>query len=102
MYAIFDTSMGKIVCELYPKEAPQAVKNFTALAQGELGWMDPKSKEIVKKPLYNGTVFHRVIPNFMIQGGDPLGNGTGGPGFKFEDEFVVSLNFHVDFLLAKP
>jgi len=93
LYATLDTSLGKIVCELYPLEAPLTVGYFTKLAKGELGWMDPRTKEIEKKPLYNGTIFHRVIPNFMIQGGDPLGNGTGGPGFKFDDEFSDKLKF---------
>jgi len=85
--------MGKIVCELYPEVAPLTVKNFVGLAKGEQPWQDPKSKDIVKKPLYSGTIFHRVIPNFMIQGGDPLGNGTGGPGYKFEDEFSDKVLF---------
>jgi peptidyl-prolyl cis-trans isomerase A (cyclophilin A) len=85
-YATLDTSLGKIVCELYPDVAPLTVRNFVGLASGTQPWEDPKSKEIVKKPLYNGTIFHRVIPNFMIQGGDPLGTGIGGPGYKFEDE----------------
>lgn len=93
LYSTFDTSLGKIVCELYPLEAPMTVGYFTKLAKGEIGWMDPKTKEIEKKPLYNGTIFHRVIPGFMIQGGDPLGNGTGGPGFKFDDEFSDKLKF---------
>jgi len=94
LYATFDTSMGKIVCELYPNEAPVTVGYFTKLAKGEIGWMDPNKKEIEKKPLYNGTIFHRVIPDFMIQGGDPLGNGMGGPGFKFSDEFSDKLKFN--------
>ncbi len=93
LYATFDTSLGKIVCELYPDIAPITVRNFVGLANGEQPWEDPKTKEIVKRPLYNGTVFHRVIPNFMIQGGDPLGNGTGGPGYKFEDEFSDKVTF---------
>jgi peptidyl-prolyl cis-trans isomerase A (cyclophilin A) len=92
-YATLDTSLGKIVCELYPDVAPLTVRNFVGLANGEQPWQDPKSKEIVKKPLYSGTVFHRVIPDFMIQGGDPLGNGTGGPGYKFEDEFSDKVLF---------
>jgi len=92
-FAALDTSMGKIVCELYPEVAPLTVKNFVGLAKGEQPWQDPKSKDIVKKPLYSGTIFHRVIPNFMIQGGDPLGNGTGGPGYKFEDEFSDKVLF---------
>ena len=93
LYAVFDTSLGKIVCELYQLDAPVTIGYFTKLAKGELGWMDPKTKEIEKKPLYDGTIFHRVIPDFMIQGGDPLGNGTGGPGFKFDDEFSDKLKF---------
>ncbi|OGC32505.1 hypothetical protein A2311_02520 [candidate division WOR-1 bacterium RIFOXYB2_FULL_48_7] len=93
MYAILDTSLGQIVCELYPDKAPMTVKNFVGLAKGELPWQDPKTKEIEAKPLYNGTVFHRVIPNFMIQGGDPKGNGTGGPGYQFDDE-ISDLKFN--------
>jgi peptidyl-prolyl cis-trans isomerase A (cyclophilin A) len=93
-YATLDTSLGKIVCELYPEVAPLTVKNFVGLAKGEQPWQEPKKKEIVKnKPLYSGTIFHRIIPNFMIQGGDPLGNGTGGPGYKFEDEFSDKVLF---------
>ena len=95
LYATFDTSMGKIVCELYPEIAPLTVKNFVGLAKGEQPWLDPEKKEIVKTPLYNGTVFHRVIPNFMIQGGDPLGTGLGGPGYKFGDEFSDKVKFDV-------
>src|SRR5213082_762532 len=86
--AIFHTSVGDLTCELFLKEAPKTVGNFIGLATGSKEWKNP---EIHKReqgvPLYNGTIFHRVIPNFMIQGGDPLGNGTGGPGYKFEDEF---------------
>ncbi len=100
MYAELDTSMGKITCELYPKSAPIAVKSFTGLAQGQIEWRDPASGEVVKKPLYDGTVFHRVIPGFMIQGGDPLGNGTGGPGYRFRDEFDPSLTFSAPGMLA--
>lgn len=92
-YATLDTSLGKIVCELYPDIAPLTVRNFVGLANGQQPWEDPKTKEIVKKPLYNGTIFHRVIPDFMIQGGDPLGNGTGGPGYKFDDEFSDKILF---------
>jgi peptidyl-prolyl cis-trans isomerase A (cyclophilin A) len=80
------TSMGDIRCTLRPEEAPNSVLNFVQLAKGEKEWTDPKSGEKTKKPLYDGTIFHRVIPDFMIQGGDPLGNGTGGPGYEFEDE----------------
>lgn len=94
LYATFDTSMGKIVCELFQQKAPITVNNFIALAKGEKEWTDPNSSEKTKKPLYNGTIFHRVIPNFMIQGGDPLGSGMGGPGYQFVDEFDDSLTFN--------
>ena len=93
VYAVLDTSLGKITCQLFPDKAPLTVKNFVGLAEGTQPWSDPKTKEIVKKPLYNGTVFHRVIPDFMIQGGDPLGSGMGGPGYKFDDEFTDDLVF---------
>ncbi len=86
LYATFDTSAGKIGVRLLPGEAPKTVKNFTELAEGKREWTDPKTGQKVKRPLYDGTVFHRVIPGFMIQGGDPLGNGIGGPGYKFENE----------------
>lgn len=91
MHAIFETSLGKITIELFDKEAPKTVANFVGLAEGTKEWKDNKSGKMVKKPLYNGTIFHRVIPNFMIQGGDPAGNGTGGPGFNFDDEFSMKL-----------
>jgi len=92
-YAILDTTLGQITVELFPKEAPITVKNFIELAKGEKEWKDPATGELVKRPLYNGTVFHRVIPEFMIQGGDPRGNGMGGPGYKFGDEFADNLKF---------
>ncbi|MBI3950108.1 MAG: peptidylprolyl isomerase [Acidobacteria bacterium] len=92
-YATLETSMGVIKCELYPDKAPKTVVNFVGLAQGTKEWTDPRTKEKVKKPLYDGLTFHRVIPNFMIQGGDPLGNGTGDSGYKFEDEFDPTLTF---------
>jgi len=100
MYAVFETSMGSITCELYPDKAPITVKNFVGLAKGEITWIDPKTKESTNKPLYDGTVFHRVIPDFMIQGGDPLGLGIGGPGYRFEDEFDPTLNFDETGMLA--
>ncbi len=92
MFATFETSMGKFKAELFPSKAPKTVENFVGLSKGTKEWTDPKSGKKEKKPLYNGTVFHRVIPGFMIQGGDPMGNGTGGPGYKFEDEFDPSLH----------
>jgi len=85
-YATFDTTMGKIVCRLFEKEAPNTVKNFTDLAQGKRDWSDNISGKKGPGPLYNGTIFHRVIPDFMVQGGDPSGTGMGGPGYKFADE----------------
>ena len=86
MYAIFDTTEGQIVCRLFDKDAPKTVQNFTDLAEGKRDWTHPVSKKKSKDKLYDGTVFHRVIPNFMIQGGDPAGTGFGGPGYQFEDE----------------
>src|SRR5688500_17334532 len=91
VYATLKTTMGDIVIELYEDKAPKTVANFIALASGTKEWTDPKTGEKVKRPLYSGTIFHRVIPGFMIQGGDPLGNGTGGPGYRFEDEFHPDL-----------
>ncbi len=91
VYATLKTSMGDIVVHLFEDKAPKTVANFIGLATGTKEWTDPKTGEKVKRPLYNGTIFHRVIPGFMIQGGDPLGNGTGGPGYKFEDEFSPEL-----------
>ena len=91
LYATLKTSMGDIVLLLYADKAPKTVANFVDLATGAKQWTDPKTGEKVKRPLYNGTIFHRVIPGFMIQGGDPLGNGTGGPGYRFKDEFYPDL-----------
>lgn len=90
-YAVFDTTMGKIVCRLFEKEAPQTVANFIGLAEGTREWTDPKTGQKVKRPFYDGLIFHRVIPDFMIQGGDPRGDGTGGPGYQFGDEFSPAL-----------
>ncbi|MCC7387035.1 MAG: peptidylprolyl isomerase [Deltaproteobacteria bacterium] len=89
--AKIETNQGVMVAELFEAKAPRTVANFVGLARGTRPWQDPKSGEWVKKPLYDGLAFHRVIPDFMIQGGDPLGNGTGGPGYKFPDEFDPSL-----------
>ena len=86
MYATFKTSEGTIVCKLFDKEAPKTVTNFVELAEGKRDWSDRVSSKKGPGPLYNGTIFHRVIPDFMIQGGDPSGTGMGGPGYKFEDE----------------
>jgi len=86
LYATLKTSEGNIVCRLFEKEAPKTVKNFVDLAEGKRDWQDNVSGKKGPGPLYNGTVFHRVIPQFMIQGGDPSGTGMGGPGYRFEDE----------------
>jgi peptidyl-prolyl cis-trans isomerase A (cyclophilin A) len=91
LFATFKTSMGDIKVRLFEDKAPKTVENFVGLATGTKEWTDPKTGQKVKRPLYNGTLFHRVIPNFMIQGGDPLGRGTGGPGYKFADEFSPDL-----------
>ncbi len=90
MTATFDTSKGTFKVRLLPEHAPTTVKNFVELATGHREWTDPRDGQRKAEPLYDGTVFHRVIPNFMIQGGDPKGTGTGGPGYQFEDEFPPS------------
>jgi len=84
--ATFVTSMGQFTVRLMPEHAPKTVANFTELATGQREWTDPRTGQRSTDRLYDGTVFHRVIPDFMIQGGDPLGRGTGGPGYMFEDE----------------
>jgi peptidyl-prolyl cis-trans isomerase A (cyclophilin A) len=86
--AHFTTTEGKFTVELFEKDAPKTVANFVGLADGTKEWTDPKSGTKMKKPFYDGLIFHRVIPDFMIQGGDPLGTGTGDPGYKFADEFT--------------
>ncbi len=91
LYAHFTTSDGKFTVKLFDAEAPKTVANFVGLADGSKDWTDPRTGQTGKKPYYNGTVFHRVIDGFMIQGGDPLGQGTGGPGYKFADEFHPKL-----------
>jgi peptidyl-prolyl cis-trans isomerase A (cyclophilin A) len=85
-YATIETNQGTIVCKLFENDAPKTVANFTELAEGKREWKDGVSGKKGPGPLYNGTIFHRVIPDFMIQGGDPSGTGMGGPGYKFEDE----------------
>jgi peptidyl-prolyl cis-trans isomerase A (cyclophilin A) len=92
-YAVFETSHGKITCRLFPEQAPVTVENFAGLARGTKEFTDPKSGQKVKRPFYDGLIFHRVIPDFMIQGGCPLDSGTGGPGYQFKDEFVDGLGF---------
>ena len=90
-YAIFETSQGTITCRLFEKEAPKTVANFVGLAEGTKEFTDPRTGEKTKRRFYDGLVFHRVIPKFMIQGGCPLGNGTGDPGYRFADEFHPTL-----------
>jgi peptidyl-prolyl cis-trans isomerase A (cyclophilin A) len=98
---VFDTSMGRITCQFYQKQAPKTVANFIGLAEGTKDWTDPATqKKMHGKRLYDGTIFHRVIPEFMIQGGDPMGTGMGDPGYAFEDEFDPALNFDVPGRLA--
>jgi len=91
--AIIETTDGNITCTLFPDKAPLTVANFIALANGTKAWKNPKTGQMVHTPLYDGTICHRVIPNFMIQCGDPAGNGSGGPGYEFKDEFSSDLTF---------
>ncbi|HEY3446713.1 MAG TPA: peptidylprolyl isomerase [Myxococcales bacterium] len=100
IYATMQTSMGDITLKLFTKDAPKTVENFVALATGERQWVHPRTSQKMDAPLYDGTTFHRVIPNFMIQGGDPRGDGTGGPGYEFEDEFKSGRKFDKPCLLA--
>src|ERR1017187_1462926 len=98
---VMDTSMGRITCQFFQKQAPVAVANFIALADGSKDWTDPGTKKLRHhKPLYDGTTFHRVIPEFMIQGGDPIGTGMGDPGYTFNDEFDPNLGFDLAGRLA--
>lgn len=93
-FVVMDTSMGRITCQFYQKQAPNAVANFIALAEGTKDWTDPVTGKVQHhKRYYDGTTFHRVIPEFMIQGGDPAGTGMGGPGYAFNDELDPNLNF---------
>ena len=93
-FVLMDTSMGRITCQFYQKQAPNAVANFIGLAKGTKDWTDPATKRVEHhKPYYDGTIFHRVIPQFMIQGGDPTGTGMGDPGYIFDDEVDPALNF---------
>lgn len=90
-HATFDTSEGTFKVRLFDDKAPKTVANFTGLAEGTQEWTDPKSRQPVKRPFYDGLIFHRVIDGFMLQGGCPLGTGTGGPGYQFADEFGPGL-----------
>jgi peptidyl-prolyl cis-trans isomerase A (cyclophilin A) len=98
--ATLHTNHGDIIVELFPNHAPKTVANFVELATGKREWVDPRTGTKSTANLFDGTVFHRVIANFMIQGGDPLGTGTGGPGYRFADEFHPELNFDRPYLLA--
>ncbi len=99
--ALIDTSLGRLTCKLYDKQAPVTVANFIGLATGTKDWVDPKTlKKMHGQPFYSGTTFHRVIPSFMIQGGDRMGDGTGDPGYFFEDEIDPALTFNVPGRLA--
>src|SRR5690606_6058056 len=91
VYAQFETTLGNFTIELFETQAPKTVANFVGLAEGTKEWSDPKTGEKHTKPFYDGIIFHRVIDGFMIQGGDPLGQGHGGPGYQFEDEFHAEL-----------
>jgi peptidyl-prolyl cis-trans isomerase A (cyclophilin A) len=99
-YAVIDTELGTIVCKLFPDKAPTTVANFVGLAEGTKEFTDPKTGAKTKRAFYDGIIFHRVIPDFMIQTGDPLGKGIGGPGYQFEDEFDDSLKFDKKGILA--
>jgi peptidyl-prolyl cis-trans isomerase A (cyclophilin A) len=94
LYAEIETSAGRITCRLLPSEAPKTVENFVGLATGKKAWTDPRDQKEKHTPFYTGLIFHRVIKDFMIQAGDPLGTGEGGPGFSIDDE--VSPNLHFD------
>ena len=100
MFATIHTSAGDIRVELFENHAPRTVENFVGLATGTLEWTDPSTGATRNDPLYKDVVFHRVIPGFMIQGGDPLGNGRGGPGYTFDDEIHPELTFSEPYLLA--
>ncbi len=100
MFATLHTSAGDVRLELFPDHAPKTVENFVGLANGTREWTDPRTGATRTDPLYDGVIFHRVIPGFMIQGGDPLGTGTGGPGYTFDDEIHPELQFSEPYLLA--
>ena len=100
MFATLHTSAGDIRIELFPNHAPKTVKNFVELAEGAREWTHPKTNQKTSDPLYDGVIFHRIISGFMIQGGDPLGQGFGGPGYTFDDEIHPELQFNKKYLLA--
>ena len=98
--ATFHTNLGDIKVNLLANHAPKTVANFVGLATGQIEWTDPKTQEKTKRPLYDDVIFHRIIDDFMIQGGDPLGQGIGGPGYQFDDEIHPELNFNEPYVLA--
>ncbi len=98
--ATLTTNYGAIVVELFPDHAPKTVENFVGLAEGTKEFHDPETGQVTTRPFYDGLVFHRIIADFMLQGGDPLGDGRGGPGYEFEDEFHPDLRFDKPYLLA--
>jgi peptidyl-prolyl cis-trans isomerase A (cyclophilin A) len=100
LYATLATNRGTVKLQLFPNHAPKTVRNFVELASGNRDWTDPSTGQRTSAKLYDGTIFHRVIAGFMIQGGDPLGTGRGGPGYKFADEFHPELVFDRPYLLA--
>jgi len=100
LFATLTTTLGPVRVKLFPDHAPKTVRNFVGLADGTAEWTDPRTGKKAEGPLYDGTVFHRVIAGFMIQGGDPLGTGTGGPGYEFKDEIHPELSFDRPYLLA--
>jgi peptidyl-prolyl cis-trans isomerase A (cyclophilin A) len=100
LYTTLKTNRGDITLQLFPNHAPTTVQNFVGLAEGTQEWTDPESGETKTSPFYDGLTFHRVIDGFMIQGGCPIGNGTGGPGYQFKDEFHPELTFSKPYLLA--
>jgi peptidyl-prolyl cis-trans isomerase A (cyclophilin A) len=100
MTATLTTTQGTVTVRLFPDQAPKTVRNFVELAEGGREWTDPTTRAKTKDKLYDGTIFHRVITGFMIQGGDPLGTGTGGPGYEFADEIHPDLRFDKPYLLA--
>ncbi|NEM91748.1 peptidylprolyl isomerase [Galbitalea soli] len=98
--ATIHTNLGDIVVNLLGNHAPKTVKNFVGLAKGEIEWTHPATNEVSTKPLYDGVIFHRIIKQFMLQGGDPLGEGFGGPGYQFDDEIHPELTFNEPYVLA--
>ncbi len=100
LHATLKTNQGDIRLNLFPNHAPKTVSNFVELAEGTREWTHPETRAKTQTPLFDGTVFHRVIPGFMVQGGDPRGDGRGGPGYQFGDEFHPELVFDRPYLLA--